>query len=100
MAPEDKEWAYYHGSGHYQNDGVDPHEEPFLDLPELNKQQIDNNKYNILQNRIMIVSFFTLLLTLNIGGIIVLKHDMHDCQERTAKHIMGDAYVPVFKEKK
>lgn len=77
---------------------TDPHEEIILDQEEINANNIDENKYSILQNRIMIFSFFVLLLTLNIGGIIILKHDMHDCQEKTAKHIMGDAYTPIHKD--
>lgn len=77
---------------------VDEHAEQHLELDELNKLKIENNHYDIVQNRIMIVGFFILLFVLNVTGIIVMKHSIHDCSEETAKHIMGDAYTPVHRE--
>lgn len=77
---------------------TDPHEEEWLDLPELNKRQIDENKYSILQNRIMIAGSCALAISMVVGSHIILKHDVHDCAEATAKHIMGDAYTPVYRD--
>lgn len=76
----------------------DPHEELHLELPEINRNNIEDNHYDIIQNRIMLAGLCALTIAMVIGSHIVLKHDLHDCQEKTAKHIMGDAYTPIHKD--
>lgn len=74
---------------------IDPHEEQYLDLPEMNQKRIDENRDGIVQNRIII----GVVLAVNIFVIgffyALIKHDIEQCQESAAKHIMGKTYKPL-----
>lgn len=71
----------------------DEHGEPYMELPELNKIHIDDNKYNILQNRIMIVAGCLLAITVAVGSYLVLDarmtHSIEDCENRLYEKITG-----------
>lgn len=79
---------------------TDPHEEQHLDLPEINKRKIEDNRWDIINNRMMIITIGILLVVMVIGSHIITNHTMEDCEDRlfeklTNQKIDRDLFVEV-----
>lgn len=68
---------------------MDVHEEDILDLPEINKRKIEDNRWDIIQNRMMIIVIGILLIVMVIGSHIITNHTMEDCEDRLYEKLTG-----------
>ena len=78
----------------------DEHEEPYIELPELNKENIEDNAENIAYNRRLIYIFFVCIIVINSFAIGLLYHDISGCEEKLYKKLTTKGYESsLFREK-
>lgn len=85
------------------NKTIDPHEEEFLDLPELNRNRIEDNKYAIMKNRIIMAGFFALVFVMIIGSHIVTRNayelNMEEMEAKLFEKLTKQEYPFSFESK-